>query len=496
MFCIFSMTQKTYIMSTAIGKTQTYRRHHSQQPSRPGIHSILSKNWIDAVVVASISDKEVFMMHALPSYFRNILGLRYVYIVCNKPLCQILRNKKKTPESTIWKRIFIVPEYEKDLFPFTLEDVENIRLRSGFPKQEKNGLHVKNFHAWTFQQLLKLYSLVALSKSSTVSMRPKILPTVLVTDADTVYMRRLSFIRQPGQFWYSVSSEKTGAFPTDASLGAEHLKNLKGLGSESIGSGEDCGEQSTLLKFLKSGSVLNKGLIARGRNSGFTSITHHSIFQLDVIKLLLYRLQNKTCGFACSSDKNCSWERLATVKPFLSEYELYLSFVSTYFPTRVAFRSLPYVNAGVKFAEPFMSHKQNGVYRPVAYITMHDDYGEADGCCVNMSPTCATRVQKRQSCKILAHLQTFPDDIKCQHSGCCYDEQTKSCFQVECRPCNSGYKVVELSEAVLRMNGCHKEYFPAHASYSERWHQTVRKARKTLRRYSKCIKDGRILEEG
>ena len=33
---------------------------------------------------------------------------------------------------------------------------------------------------------------------------------------------------------------------------AEHLKNL-GLRKESIGSGEDCGEQSTLLKFLKSG---------------------------------------------------------------------------------------------------------------------------------------------------------------------------------------------------------------------------------------------------
>ena len=425
---LFSVTQKTYIMPTVVGKSQTYRRHHSQRPSRSDIHNILSKNWIDAVVVASISDKEVFIMHALPSYFRYVLGLRYVYIVCNKPLCQILRNKKKTFESKIWKRIFIVPEYEKNLFPFTLEDVENIRLQSGFPKQEKNGLHVKNFHAWTFQQLLKLYSLVALSKASTVSMRPKILPTVLVTDADTVYRRRLSFIRQPGQFWYSVSSEKTGAFPTDASLGAEHLKNLKGLGSKSIGSGEECGEQSTLLKFLKSGSFSNEGLIARGRNSAFTSITHHSIFQLDVIQLLLHRLQNQTCGFACSSDKNCSWERLATVKPFLSEYELYLSFVSTYFPTRVAFRSLPYVNAGVKFAEPFMSRKQNGVYRPVAYITMHDDYGEGDGCCVNMSPTCATKVEQRQSCKILAHLQTFPDDIKCQHSGCCYDEQTKCLF--------------------------------------------------------------------
>ena len=270
-----------------------------------------------------------------------------MYIVCNKPLCQILRNKKKTP-SPQFGGVFYRSRIEKNLFPFTLEDVENIRLQSGFPKQEKNGLHVKNFDAWTFQQLLKLYSLVALSKASTFSMRPKILPTVLVTDADTVYMRRLSFIRQPGQFWYSVSSEKTGAFPTDASLGAEHLKNLKGLGSESIGSG-DCGEQSTLLKFLKSGSFSNEGLIARGRNSAFTSITHHSIFQLDVIQLLLHRLQNQTCGFACSSDKNCSWERLATVKPFLSEYELYLSFVSTYFPTRVAFRSLPYVNAGVKF---------------------------------------------------------------------------------------------------------------------------------------------------
>ena len=144
------------------------------------MYQLLSKNWIDAVVVASISDKEVFLKYALESYFRSILGLRYIYIICNNPLCMVLKKRKRSRQKQkFWNRVFIVPEDEE----------------------------------------------------------------------------------------------------------------------------------------------------------GF-SITHHSIFQKDVIELLLHRLQNQTCGFKCSCFNNCPWERLVTIRPFISEYELYLSFI---FPVELLF---------------------------------------------------------------------------------------------------------------------------------------------------------------
>ncbi len=394
--------------------------------------------------------------------------------------------------------LLFVPEDEEGLFPFRLQDVTNVRIKAGFSQPKKKGLHIKNFNAWTYQQLLKIYSPIVLSTVSTKYKRPKILPTVLIVDADTVFVKRTSFIRLDNQYWYSISSVRTGAFPSDTKIGSDHFKNLPGL-NELLGNVNQCdGKASVLTKLLMSGNVDNVGLINRGRDEHFTSITHHSIFQKDVIELLLHRLQNQTCGFKCSSYHNCPWERLATVKPFVSEYELYLSFAGRYFPDRLALRSLSYVNAGLQYANPYLNQTDLGndhYHRPVTYVTMHDDYGEWFGCCVNMSPTCQAPKDKRLQCD--DNGTKVYSESKCQHVGCCYDTATAACFHIECGPCNSRYRVSEISEAVLRLKGCSRLYFPEHTTRSSyiNSRQGKDEARKNLIMYVKCIRDGKVLED-
>jgi hypothetical protein len=296
------------LRSSSVQSIRKRTNRHDKDVNK--MHRLLSKNWIDGVVVASISDKDVFLNFALESYFRNCLGLRYIYVICNAPLCLILKKRKRQSKQKqkFWSRVFIVPEDEEGLFPFKLQDVKRVRIKAQFEQQAKEGLHIKNWNGWTYQQLLKIYSVIVLSKKkqNILHKRPKILPTVLIVDADTVFVKQISFLRNHNQYWYSVSSDRTGAFPTDALLGSEHLKNLHGLNSiENKNNQNKCDNTSIIPKVLISGNTKNIGLINRGRDGAYTSITHHSIFQKDVIELLLYRLQNQTCGFECSSYNNC-----------------------------------------------------------------------------------------------------------------------------------------------------------------------------------------------
>ena len=126
---------------------------------------------------------------------------------------------------------------------------------------------------------------------------------------------------------------------------------------------------------------------------------------------------------------------------------------------------------------------------------MHDDYRSNFGCCVNMSPTCQAPKEKRIQCDDKGNV--ISEKYQCQQVGCCYESSTKSCFHVECGPCNSRFMVSELSEAVLRMKGCERLYFPARLSYVETRRKYVKpqKAHEFLSLYVKCIQDGRVLEE-
>ena len=88
-------------------------------------------------------------------------------------------------------------------------------------------------------------------------------------------------------------------------------------------------------------------------------------------------------------------------------------------------------------------------------------------------------------------------ESKCQHVGCCYDTATAACFHIECGPCNSRYRVSEISEAVLRLKGCSRLYFPEHTTRSSyiNSRQGKDEARKNLIMYVKCIRDGKVLED-
>ena len=347
---------------------------------------------LDVVVVAALDDAAVFVHHALPSLVLQVHDLRFIYVVCQASMCDHLESLKSdvnTEDNIIaaLHRVHVVQEDEPGLFPFTLNDVALVREEAGI-KQASGDLKDRN--KWTYQQLLKLYSPIVLSTLG--GKRPSILRTTLIVDADTVWLKPVSFLRmetrgQMPQTWYSVASVNTGAFRTDALYGEDHVAGLFGKGAlEKPGK-----TQNSSLNCVR--ATVSTPLLDGGRlGDALTAITHHSAFQRHVV-IALFDGISVSCGVCLrpQASGGCEpWSRLATVTPFLSEYELYLAFAASRFPETVALRALPYVNMGLlRLVPPGSSSKPSSYRVPLklepspAYVTLHDDYDERAICCVN-----------------------------------------------------------------------------------------------------------------
>eukprot|EP00930_Biecheleria_cincta_P056699 TRINITY_DN42774_c0_g1_i1.p1 TRINITY_DN42774_c0_g1~~TRINITY_DN42774_c0_g1_i1.p1 ORF type:complete len:434 (+),score=64.70 TRINITY_DN42774_c0_g1_i1:57-1358(+) len=310
--------------------------------SASAIRSVSST--IDVVVVAHHDDAPILLKYALPSIFHSINGLRYVFIVGTPQLIKLVQDIKTEADPGFpTGRVFVVSQ---EMYPFNLEQVKAARLRAGLKNDARDQ---KDRHAWTYQQLLKLYSHTVLAMGS--GERPALSSNALIADADVVWLRPTSFIYQVGSAgqdicWYSVASKDSGAFEGDALYGDDDIQTLLGA------------------------ARLHEALPDQGRKS-FTGVTHHSVFQADVVRALLDEI--------ATENSIPAWEALADTKPFLSEYDLYLSWAASKFPERVALRSLPYINSGL--AE--LHHIVSGT-SVLAYAAFHDDYPAQGHCCVNV----------------------------------------------------------------------------------------------------------------
>eukprot|EP00931_Biecheleriopsis_adriatica_P030106 TRINITY_DN17768_c0_g1_i2.p1 TRINITY_DN17768_c0_g1~~TRINITY_DN17768_c0_g1_i2.p1 ORF type:complete len:550 (-),score=57.93 TRINITY_DN17768_c0_g1_i2:44-1693(-) len=106
-------------------------------------------------------------------------------------------------------------------------------------------------------------------------------------------------------------------------------------------------------------------------HDGFTGITHHSLFQARVLEDLLVAIE--------ATHQQSAWQALAITTPYLSEYDLYLTWAATRFPQTAALRTLPYANMGKTSYEVAKGNLQD-----FAYVTLHDDYAASAKCCVNV----------------------------------------------------------------------------------------------------------------
>lgn len=342
---------------------------------------------IDVVVVAHHDDAPVFLVHSLPSIFKWVQRLRNVYVIGTPRLIELLEVADKKAEPR-WpsERVIKVPER---LFPFSLEDVAEVMTKARLPRHR--GAENKDRYAWTYQQLLKLYAHMVLGQAG--PHRPRLLPTALIADADDVWLKPVDFVYSEGDqgrhiAWYSLGSKLSGSFESDTWVGAgmaEHLRFDHGL---------------RLRKVVPDGGHLN---------NTFTGITHHCVFQSDVIADLMDSIS--------LANNKPAWHVLAKATPTLAEYELYLFWAATKYPERLALRGLPYINSGTanlqkltggdkavsmlglsqnseQNSESFVAHvlgwhapqneKQSA--QPLVYATFHDDYPFDASCCVNINP--------------------------------------------------------------------------------------------------------------
>lgn len=363
---------------------------------------------IDVVVVAHHDDAPIFIGHSLPSIFKWVQRLRNVYVIGTPQMMEILDEEGKAAGAH-WPsdRVIKVPQR---LFPFSLQDVVEVRTKAGLPRQKIAG--DKDRHAWTYQQLLKLYAHMVLGQAG--PNRPQLLPSALVADADDVWLKPVDFVYSEGDegrhiAWYSLGSKHSGSFDSDTWIGAQCLKSLK------------FDQDLQLRKVVPDGGHLQ---------DAFTGITHHSVFQADVIADMMDSIS--------LANSKPAWHVLAEVKGALTEYEIYISWAATKYPERIALRGLPYINSGKANLQKLIRGNQimsllelgknseslvelvlgghdskKEKTQPFAYATFHDDFKVAASCCVNIDPdewrdvdgkTCAGCFDARDSLRKQASL--------------------------------------------------------------------------------------------
>jgi len=337
------------------------------QLSAPVTHPRGPEAAIDVVSVAHHDDAPILLGYALPSIFRSVQGLRNMYVVGTPKMVSMLEQlKNKTNLRFPADRVFPVNQEE---FPFSLGEIAAQRSAAGFYQPQND---FKDRNAWTYQQLLKLYAHQVLGQKN--DKRPELLPNALIADADVIWLKPTQFVYKQGDHggdtcWYSIGNTQSGSFKNDVETGKACTNSLL---------------PQTRMTELTGGD-------------GFTAITHHSVFQADVVKALLDEIAVEKGSPA--------WKALAVADPYLSEYDLYLSWAASKFADRVALRSLPYINTGrqelahldpedfdMEMESPSIANEsitspsflQVASHFSVAYAAFHDDYPRGGACCVNI----------------------------------------------------------------------------------------------------------------
>ena len=167
--------------------------------------------------------------------------------------------------------------FDENHFPFTKEDIRQI-----IGEHRRIG--------WYFQQLLKLYSFFVI---------PFITDNILILDSDTIILREIQFFEEN--------------IPLYNTSGAHHKPY-----------------------FIHMEKLLNS--LNRVSRSG---ITHHMLFQRDIMLDLFYKVENQ-------HDEEF-WKTFMSIvdieqKSGASEYEIYFNFIQIYYKDKIKIRKLKWEN--------------------------------------------------------------------------------------------------------------------------------------------------------
>jgi len=199
---------------------------------------------------------------------KNIIGYRNIYIITN------LQLSLAVEDCTI---------IDENVFPFTIKDIEKYHGKS-----DRNG--------WYLQQLLKLYASHVI---------PNILPTYLVIDCDTFFLKQTLFIDTNQKCLYNFS-DKENHIPY-----YDHMRRLNN-------------------KFIKI-----------HENSG---ICHHMMFQNKFIQEIFDITEEEYKKPFWTSFLELVNENYRHNGSGASEYELYFNYVLKYHANEVKIRKLEWNN--------------------------------------------------------------------------------------------------------------------------------------------------------
>ena len=220
-------------------------------------------------------------------------------------------NEKQMKEE-LWKHNAII--INQETYPFSFQEI-NI---------DSNGLKP----TWYYQQLLKLYSHEVIK-----GLGYDITEDFLVIDSDTAIVRPVNFFLSnqlisqslkggyekegAGRYipLHSVASSKAGSFSNVDNVGSQLANEVFNRKDEKIG------------RFKKA--------FPDHDGTTFTAITHHMIFNSEILREMLDFISGKAGGVK-------AWRVLSSLKrSVLSEWELYAAYVMHFHRSSIGVRQLP-----------------------------------------------------------------------------------------------------------------------------------------------------------
>lgn len=232
--------------------------------------SQIKQSIIDVVIPAHEKDVDT-LNHCIEGIRRNIDSVRRIIVI----------SKEKYTDQAEW--------FDEALFPFSYKEIAGL---------------VKGAIGWHLQQLLKLYSPLAI---------PDISENILIVDSDTVFFRKVKFFSDNGLPLYNLSKDK----------------NLE----------DSDFHQTTYRHIIKILPEIAEKLPEKFRN--ISGICHHMLFQKHIIEELFKRVENiDGTGdpfykiFLKNSKIMCG----------VAEYNLYFYFLVSLHPQEYQIRILNYKN--------------------------------------------------------------------------------------------------------------------------------------------------------
>jgi hypothetical protein len=255
------------------------------------------KQVIDVVIPCHPKDAPTLnaVIHGIRAHGRNI---RRVIVISAEPLT----NKAE------W--------FDEAAFPFTPYDVALVLFKQDPVQAQRFCNQTASHLGWIYQQLLKFYAVFVI---------PDIAPNILVLDADTIFLRGVTFIDSHDYTLFNVSTEHHDAY-------FQHMHNLL--------------------------PGLQKVFPA------YSGITHHMLFQKHILEDLFQEIrgthQEEPWRAIC---KTINHDYL--YNSCMSEYELYFNFAfSKHYHVKI--RPLRWCNVSSNNA--VMKNKK---YKNMHYIACH-----------------------------------------------------------------------------------------------------------------------------